>query len=69
MAGILTFNALGDALKEGYQVCDRTLNGILVRKWFPSGWQMAVVLSPRNRLPDIGESREFRLNAAPDSEC
>jgi hypothetical protein len=43
MQGILTFQSLGQALRAGYHVYDRTADGYLVRTRTPRGWALALV--------------------------
>lgn len=43
MAGIMVFASLGEALRAGYQVYDRTSDGYLVRTRTTAGWAMALV--------------------------
>lgn len=43
MQGLIVFKSLADALKAGYQVCDRTATGYLVRTRTEAGWALAVV--------------------------
>src|SRR5579871_2354171 len=43
MAGLIVFKSLADALREGYQVYDRTADGYLVRTRTAAGWAMALV--------------------------
>ena len=44
MQGLLTFQSLNHAVRAGYQVCDRTENGYLVRIRTQRGWALALVL-------------------------
>lgn len=48
MAEMRVYRALGDALRDGHQVYDRTRDGYLVRRRNAAGaWEMAVVrISP-----------------------
>jgi hypothetical protein len=49
MAGIMVFSNLGEAIRLGYQVYDRTSDGYLVRIKTAAGWAMArVVIAGRN---------------------
>lgn len=43
MGGLVVFNDLGEALRAGYQVYDRTSYGYLLRIRTRSGWAMAIV--------------------------
>ncbi|HVA38157.1 MAG TPA: hypothetical protein VNJ51_11140 [Candidatus Dormibacteraeota bacterium] len=43
MRGLVVFKSLADALQAGYQVCDRTATGYLVRIRTDAGWALAVV--------------------------
>jgi hypothetical protein len=43
MHGIMTFPSLSDALRAGFQVCDRTSEGYLVRTRTAAGWALAIV--------------------------
>lgn len=43
MAGIMVFSSIGEALRAGFQVYDRTSYGYLVRTRTPRGWALAVV--------------------------
>lgn len=43
MQGLLIFNSLSDAIRAGYQVCDKTPEGYLVRTRTSGGWAFAVV--------------------------
>jgi hypothetical protein len=44
MQGILTFRSLGQALRAGYHLYDRTSDGYLVRTRTSRGWALALVL-------------------------
>lgn len=44
MAGIVTFKSLTEAIRAGFQVCDRTSEGYLVRTRTAAGWAFAVVV-------------------------
>lgn len=45
--GILFFRTIADALRAGYHVYDRCLDGShLVRTKLAAGWALAVVLAP-----------------------
>jgi hypothetical protein len=48
MAGLVVFNSLSDALREGFQVYSNTQEGYLVRRRTPQGWAMAVVHCKRS---------------------
>lgn len=43
MQGLVVFKSLADALRAGYQICDRTATGYLVRTRTDAGWALAVV--------------------------
>jgi hypothetical protein len=43
MAGLMVFKSLGEALRAGYQVYERTSDGYLVRTRTAAGWAMALV--------------------------
>jgi hypothetical protein len=50
MAGIVVFTSLGEAIRQGYQVYDRTHDGYLLRIKTPGGWALArAVLSADQR--------------------
>ncbi len=49
MPGILTFPTLAAALSAGFQICDRTAEGYLVRTRTAQGWALALV--PLRREP------------------
>jgi hypothetical protein len=44
MAGLMIFTSLAEALKYGFQVCDRTRDGYLVRTQTAAGWALGVVI-------------------------
>ena len=44
-AGITVFRSLGEALRAGFQICDRTPTGYVVRARLNGYWQMALVES------------------------
>ena len=44
MQAILTFQSVGQALRAGYHIYDRTSDGYLVRARTPRGWALAMVL-------------------------
>ena len=44
MAGIVVFTSLNEAIRQGYQVYDRTPDGYLVRIKTPGGWALAQVV-------------------------
>jgi hypothetical protein len=41
--GIMVFTSLAEALRQGYQVYDRSSEGYLVRTRTSSGWALALV--------------------------
>jgi hypothetical protein len=43
MAGIMVFSSIGEAMRAGFQVYDRTSNGYLVRTRTAHGWALAIV--------------------------
>jgi hypothetical protein len=43
MAGIMVFSSVSEALRAGFQVCDRTSNGYLVRTRTARGWALGLV--------------------------
>ena len=43
MAGIVVFQSLTEAIRQGYHIADRTENGYVVRIQASAGWAMAVV--------------------------
>jgi hypothetical protein len=43
MPGLVTFDSLAVAIREGFQVFDRTPTGYVVRKHTFAGWAMALV--------------------------
>jgi hypothetical protein len=43
MPGLVTFGSLAAAIREGFQVYERTPTGYRVRKLTPGGWAMALV--------------------------
>ena len=43
MPGLMIFESLAAAIRAGFQVCDRTPTGYLVRKRTSAGWAMARV--------------------------
>jgi hypothetical protein len=43
MPGLVTFDSLAAAIREGFQVYDRTPTGYVVRKHTFAGWAMALV--------------------------
>lgn len=43
MPGLLVFRTLGEALRAGFQVYDKTERGYLVRAKIDGAWQLAVV--------------------------
>jgi hypothetical protein len=44
MAGLMVFRSLAEALKYGFQVCDRIESGYLVRTQTAAGWATAIVI-------------------------
>ncbi len=44
MPGMMVFSSLGEALRAGFQVYDRTPDGYLVRRLTSRGWALAVVV-------------------------
>jgi hypothetical protein len=40
---MMVFTSLVDAIRAGYQVCDRTETGYVVRTHTAAGWAMALV--------------------------
>ena len=52
MAGIVVFTSLTEAIRQGYQVYDRTEDGYLLRIMTAAGWAMArVVVRPAAHMP------------------
>jgi hypothetical protein len=47
MAGIIVFETLYQALREGYSVYDKTAEGFLMRIQTKNGWGMALVKENR----------------------
>jgi hypothetical protein len=45
MAGIMVFSSISEALRAGFEVCDRTSRGCLVRTRTSRGWALAIVLA------------------------
>jgi hypothetical protein len=43
MAGILVFSSVGEALRAGFEVYDRTNTGYLVRCRTARGWALGIV--------------------------
>ena len=43
MAGIVVFQSLTEAVRQGYHIADRAENGYVVRIQTPAGWAMALV--------------------------
>ncbi|MGZ3497354.1 MAG: hypothetical protein ACXWNK_07985 [Vulcanimicrobiaceae bacterium] len=43
--GLMIFHRLSDAIREGYELYDRTPGGYLVRTRTPSGWALALVVT------------------------
>jgi hypothetical protein len=43
MHGIMTFSSLGEAVRAGFQVYERTSDGYLVRTRTTAGWALAIV--------------------------
>ncbi len=41
--GLLVFHTLSDAVRNGFQVYDRTSDGYLVRTRTDAGWALAIV--------------------------
>jgi hypothetical protein len=48
MNGIRVFASIGEALRAGFQVYDRTDNGYLVRTRTQRGWALAIVSISRS---------------------
>jgi hypothetical protein len=44
MKGLLVFRSLGEAVRAGYQVCDRTADGYRVRIRTSRGWALAIAV-------------------------
>ena len=44
MSGVTVFKTLAEALREGFEVYDKTSTGYLVRKRTAAGWAMALVV-------------------------
>jgi hypothetical protein len=44
MAGLLVFQTLAEAIRNGFSVYDRTADGYLVRKRGDAGWMIALVV-------------------------
>jgi hypothetical protein len=44
MAGLLVFQTMGEALRCGYEIYDRTSDGYLVRTRTAKGWALALVV-------------------------
>lgn len=48
MKGVLVFRSLAEALRAGFEVCDRTATGYLMRTRTGRGYALAIVdLKPR----------------------
>ncbi len=45
MNGLIVFRSLADALRAGFEICDRTADGYLVRTRTADGWALALVSS------------------------
>ena len=43
MAGLIVFHSLAEAIRDGFQIYDRTAGGYLVRTKTERGWAMALV--------------------------
>ena len=43
MAGLIVFHSLAEAIRDGFQVYDRTAGGYLVRTKTERGWALALV--------------------------
>jgi hypothetical protein len=41
--GMLVFHTIGEALKAGFQIYDRTPNGYIARARVDGSWQMALI--------------------------
>jgi hypothetical protein len=64
MPGIRTYRSLGNALKDGFQVYDRTRDGYLVRRQRHERWELAiVVLTGRAELPELPDSSHLNFGA------
>jgi hypothetical protein len=46
MTGIIRFHSLAEAIRQGYQIYDRTPTGYLLRIMTPRGWAMALCELP-----------------------
>jgi hypothetical protein len=42
MTGIIRFHSLAEAIRQGYQIYDKTSTGYLLRIMTPQGWAMAL---------------------------
>lgn len=42
MTGIIRFHSLAEAIRQGYEVCDKTRSGYLLRTMTAHGWAMAL---------------------------
>jgi hypothetical protein len=45
MAGFVVFSSISEAVRAGFEVCDRTSNGYRVRTRTSRGWALAIVLA------------------------
>ena len=43
MQGVRVFHSINDALRAGFEIADRTVNGYLARIRTPRGWALALV--------------------------
>jgi hypothetical protein len=43
MSGLVIFRNLSDAIRAGYQVCDCSPEGYVVRTWTDRGWTLGIV--------------------------
>jgi hypothetical protein len=49
MAGMMVFSSLAEAIRQGFQLYDRTPDGYVVRIKTASGWAMAIVACKSGR--------------------
>lgn len=47
MSGLVVFHSIAEAQRAGYEVCDRTPEGYLVRTRTSRGWALAIVIHRR----------------------
>ena len=51
MAGILIFDTLAEAMRNGFGIYDRTQDGYLVRRQTERGYALALVIARTARAP------------------